>query len=387
MHVAWVMVVVLVVGFCLGCEAGPRGQIALPHGHKLLVSEVSVPSWWVSRPGEVGAFLERTVRRGEVRVLATSPGGRAVHAVVYGPAEPKLRGRANWNSALGARDPGAYYRRGVGVRKRPVVVILAGVHGQEMESMVAALSAIRVMEEGKDLAGRPAGALRTALRRLRLIVIPQANPDGRSRCPYDGWVGLPTEEMTRFGQGTRRDGSLYGWPGCKAVHPMRGDVGIFGAYFDDAGVNLMHDAWHAPMSETTAALLALAAAEGPDVLVNLHGHASPPAVLQAAYVPVAVKKEIASFAASYYARLDARQIPHGRVPAAGLDGPAGKVPPSLNLTSMLYHVGVALPMTFESPQGLADARKGFDYATILAVHHELFAAAADWACRRPVGGS
>ena len=32
-----------------------------------------------------------------------------------------------------------------------------------------------------------------------------------------------------FGQGTRRDGSLYGWPGCKAVHPMTGDVGIFGA--------------------------------------------------------------------------------------------------------------------------------------------------------------
>ncbi len=64
---------------------------------------------------------------------------------------------------------------------------------------------------------------------------------GVKRCPYDSFVGLPTEIMTKYGQGTRKDGSLYGWPGAKAVHPMKGDVKILGAYFNDDGINPMHD--------------------------------------------------------------------------------------------------------------------------------------------------
>ena len=216
---------------------------------------------------------------------------------------------------------------------------------------------------------------------MRLLVVPLANPDGRARCPYDGWVGLPTEEMHRWGQGTRGDGSLYGWPGCKAVHPMRGDVGILGAYYDDGGVNLMHDEWHAPMSDTTAALLRLAADEAPDVLLNLHGHESPPAVLGAAYVPEAVKHQIAAFATRCYHALEARGIPHGSVPAVGPDGPPGTPPPALNLTSAFFHAGVSLPMTFESPQGLTDGRVAFGYPAILALHHALFEAAAQWLCR------
>ncbi|MGB2822405.1 MAG: hypothetical protein WBF17_15575 [Phycisphaerae bacterium] len=383
MQIACVIACVLIVALCLGCDASGERDLRLPHGHKLLRSPTPVPRWWISRPDEVRSFLERTVRRGEMRLLATSPGGRGVHAVFYGRPEPHLRGKANWNSALAAGDPDAYYRRGPARRKRPVLVILAGVHGQEMEGMVAALSAISVMETGKDLTGRLQADLRGKLGRLRLIVIPLANPDGRARCPYDGWVALPTEEMTRFGQGTRRDGSLYGWPGCKAVHPMTGDVGILGAYFDDDGVNLMHDEWHAPMSGTTKALLGLVAGEGPDMLLNLHGHASPPAVLQTAYVPVATKRETSSFAESCYAALDAGQVPHGRVPTAGMDGLPGKVPPSFNLTSMFYHAGAALPMTFESPQGMKDARKPFDYPAILDLHHVLFGAAADWLSRPP----
>ena len=363
---------------CFGCERAGRPLGAVPPNRPLLEAPAPVPDWWQGRPDQARALLRRTVRRGELRVLSRSPGGRPVQVVCYGKAEPHLRGKANFNSAVAAREPDAYFRRAPGARKRPVLVILAGTHGQEMEGMVAALSAVSVVETGKDLAGRARPELRDTLRRLRLIVIPMANPDGRARCPYDGWVGLPTEEMTRYGQGTRTDGTLYGWPGCKAVHPMRGDVGIFGAYFDDAGVNLMHDEWHDPMSTTTKALLRLVAEEGPDLLLNLHGHAAPPAVLQTAYAPVSVKEQITAFARSYYAELKARSIRHGRVPRVAPDGPAGQCPPALNLTSMCYHAGAAVPITHESPQGLHDAPTAFDYATILDAHHALFAAAADW---------
>lgn len=159
---------------------------------------------------------------------------------------------------------------------------------------------------------------------------------------------------------------------------MHGDVGILGAYYDDNGVNLMHDAWHAPMSATTTALLGLVADEAPDLALNLHGHGSPPMVVEAAYVPMAVKAAMAAFAERFYEALEARHIPHHRLPRVEPDGQPGKPPPSLNLTSLCYHTGAALAMTVESPQGLSDALVAFDYPTLLALHHILFAAAADW---------
>lgn len=257
-------------------------------------------------------------------------------------------------------------------------MIVAGVHGAEVEGMVGALSAISIVETGTDQAGREQPELAEKLRRLRLIIVPVANPDGRARVPYDGWVGLPTAEMHRVGQGTRRDGSSYGWPGCKAVHPMCGDVGGLGGYFDDAGVNLVHDEWAAPMSETTRALLRLVHEEGPDMVLDWHSHENVPCVLQTAYVPQAVKEDVTRFATDYYAALDRADLPaHGTPPAPRADGPAGEVPPPFDMTSMFYHVGAALPITFESPHGLADGRAPFTYEQILQVHHVLLAAAAD----------
>ncbi|MFW6163750.1 MAG: M14 family zinc carboxypeptidase, partial [Planctomycetota bacterium] len=171
-------------------------------------SSVPIPPWWAGREEQIQAFLDNRVQRGEVRTLSTSPGGRPVRAVMYREAEPGLRGTANWGSALGAGQPDAFLRRAE--RQRPVLMILAGTHGQEMEGMVAALSLLSVMETGHDLRGQSQPALRESLDRLRLVVIPCANPDGRTRCPCDGWMGLPIAEMARWGQGTRLDGTPYG---------------------------------------------------------------------------------------------------------------------------------------------------------------------------------
>jgi len=341
----------------------------------LLESDVPVPEWWTTRVEQVDACIENEVSRGEVKVLATTPGGRPVYSVSYGEAEPELRGAANFNSALGARDPGAFFRREE--RKRPVLVVLGGVHGQEMENTAGTLSAVKLMETGVDISGRERPELVALFERLRLVLIPVANPDGRERVPYDGWVGLPTKDMTRIGQGTRSDGSSYGWPGCKAVHPMTGDVGGLGGYYDDAGVNLMHDEWPAPMSPVTAALLGLAREEGPDLVLNLHSHSARPTVLSTAYVPRAVEDEAARLAERAYGHFDAAGLEHGALPAAGLEHPGAEPPPAFNLTSALYHAGVALPVTFECPHGLADGVVPFGYDEILSIQHLLQRAAAE----------
>lgn len=342
----------------------------------LLTSDVPVPAWWTSRLDQIQDFLDAEVDPQNLRTLATSPGGRPVRGAFYGPGEPHLRGAANFNSALGGQNPDAYYRRTE--RKQPVLVILAGAHGQEVEGMIGALSAISIVETGMDLMGREQPALADKLRRLRLIVIPLANPDGRARVPYDGWVGLPGDEMHRAGQGTRRDGTNYGWPGCKIVHPMNGDVMNLGGYFNDEGVNLMHDEWSAPMSETTRALLKLVADEGPDMVLNCHSHGAPPSVLSIAYAPMAVKEQLAAFAQSYYERLRLASLPHGPVPQVKVDGSAGTMPPAMNLTAFLYHVGAALPMTFETPHGLSTRPEGYTYEQLLQIHHNLYEAASDW---------
>jgi len=343
---------------------------------RVLPSETPTPPWWTSREDQIQHFLETEIHAGTVREWSVSPGGRPVKLVEYGQPEPELRGQANFNSALGAGSPDAFFRRGAGARKRPVLLLMAGAHGAEVEGMIGCLSAIRIVESGRDLAGREQAQLAAKLARLRLLIVPLANSDGRARVPYDGWVGLTAEEMHRVGQGTRRDGSLYGWPGCKAVHPMRGDIGFLGSYFDDAGVNMMHDEWSAPMSNTTKAVLETIRREAPDIFINLHSHEAPPSVLPVAYVPTAIKHDLAEFAGALYTRFDDAGLAHGAVPPVRQDGPRGTTPPALNLTSMAWHAGAALSMTFESPHGFRDADVAFDYDQILQIHHILFEAAA-----------
>lgn len=337
------------------------------------MSDIAIPTWWTGRETDVRAVIDR-LTKGRVQTIAVSPGGRPVTCVTYGDAEPALRGPANFNSALGAFDPDAYVRRRE--RKRPVLMILAGVHGQEIEGIIGALSLITLLETGVDLRGQPQPALREALSQCRVIVVPLANPDGRARVPLDGFVGRTGETMHRLGQGTRRDGSLYGWPGCKAVHPMAGDVGILGGYFDDAGVNLMHDEWPNPMSATTSALCRLVRDEAPDLLLNLHSYEHAPGFLPIAYVPMSVKKQIRTFAERCADAWAALGMPSNQVPGVDPDGVEG-TPPALNQTGLFYHCGAALPLTFESPHGLSDEPDPFSYGQILDIHHALFRVAAE----------
>lgn len=342
----------------------------------LLLSEVPIPDWWRTKVSDIEHDVLHRIREGEVSELARSAGGRVIYRVNYGQNEPQLRGTANFNSAIGSGSEDAYMRKSE--RRYPVLMILAGVHGHEVEGMIAARQLFMIMEQGCDLRGRSQESLRQKLQQLRITVFPLLNPDGRSRVPYDGWCGLPQDEMTKYGQGTRKDGSLYRWRPSKAVHPMQGDVDILGGYFDDHGVNLMHDEWYAPMSRTTPALLKVVAAEGPDLLLNLHSYQSDAGVLQTNYVPKKTSSEILRFTSDYVYPW----IQHygGRVnalPSINDDtGRESKMLPSFNLTSMCYHAGATLSCTFESAHGILE--NPHTYEQIHDLHLGLLEAAVDY---------
>jgi hypothetical protein len=306
-----------------------------------------LPSFWTAGLEDVEREI-RSVVKGSVETIAVSPGGRPVRAVIYGEADD-LHSQANYGSAVGAGNA-AYYARKDATTK-PVILLLGPVHGQEIEGIVGLVNLIHVAETGKDHRGRGWPQLARRLASARVVIVPCPNPDGRARCPYDSFVGLPTRTMTKYGQGTRRDGSLWDWPGAKALHPMKGDVGILGAYFNDDGVNLMHDDFFLPMAKETEAILRLARREAPDMAVSLHSHEHPPVVLQTSYVPVFMKERIRDLSARLKIRYDEQGLPYGSVVAPQADDPRPGPRSSFNLTSALHHVSGAMAFTFECSHG------------------------------------
>ena len=254
---------------------------------------------------------------------------------------------------MGAGDPGYYARKREGTP--PVVLLIGPTHGQEMENIVGLVNLIRVAETGKDWRGQVWPRLRANLDRCRVLIVPVANPDGRARCPYDSFVGVPVNEMTRIGQGTRPDGTSWGWPGVKQRHPMREESELLGAYFNDRGINVMHDEFSAPMAAETRALLRLAREEAPDYILNLHSHGVAPEILRTAYVPRYCKETEARFATRLMERYRAAGLPAGSIPTPREDGKSYP-PPSFNLTSALHHVCGGVSMLFECWHGVKEAQ-------------------------------
>lgn len=313
------------------------------------ISQRRLPDFWVVDLNGLASRLE-SLDRGRATAICVTPGGRPMHLVSYGRKEPVTH-LANYNSAIGAREPSAYMDKAA--RKKPVVFFVGPVHGHEVEALTGLVNLIQIMETGKDLRGKDQTSLRQLGDRCRLLIIPAGNPDGVARFEPRSLQGMTGEDLRFWGQGTWKDDTLCGWPGCKRQHPMTGDnVGFLGGYFNDAGINPMHDEFFAPMGPEAPAILKVAIEEGPDLVVSLHSHEPAPALLRPAYVPTEVQQDIRSLAAKYYALLDKRNLPHDSPFEARPEG--GKNSESFNLTSALHHVCGAGSFTFECPHGLSD---------------------------------
>jgi hypothetical protein len=307
-----------------------------------------LPEFWVGTVEDLpGRWAKLSL--GEVRQIAESPGGRPLHLISYGQHEPVAH-RANFNSAIGGRDAASYLDKAA--RRKPVVYFVGPVHGHEVEGLTGLVNLIEILETGRDLRGREQPALRELAGRCRLLIVPAGNPDGTVRFEPQAIHGMPLDEFQFWGQGSWKDGSIAFWPGSKRQHPFVGpEIGWMGCYFNDKGINPMHDEFFAPMSTEAPAILQVALKEGPDLAVSLHSHGSNPAVLRPAYVPLEIQEQVRIVAGQVYELLDARGLPHGGLPDVQPEG--GENPASFNLVSAVYHVSGAVPFTFECPHGVA----------------------------------
>ena len=250
-------------------------------------------------------------------------------------------------------DPSAYLDKDA--RKKPVISFVGPVHGHEVEALTGLVNLIHVMETGHDLRGRDQGQLRELGRRCRLLILPAGNPDGIARFEPRTAFGMTRDEFQFWRQGTWHDDKIAYWLDSKRQHPRIGpEIGFLGCYFNDAGINPMHDEFFAPMSTEAPAILKAAMHEGPDLAVSLHSHEAAPALLRPAYVPLEEQQRVIALAERSYALLAARGLPHGKSFTAQAE--SGPRPASFNLVSALYHVSGATSFTFECPHGI-DAPK------------------------------
>ena len=318
---------------------------------KARIPKRTLPPFWVGGMDTLKKRLAK-VRIGALQEIAQSPGNRPMVLVSYGQREP-VSHKANFNSAVGGRQVSAYMDKQA--RQRPVILFVGPVHGHEVEALTGLVNLIKIMETGQDLRAKQYRELRELGRRCRLLIIPAGNPDGIARMEPRALQGMGLNDVRFWGQGTWSDHRFCGWPQSKRQHPMQGsNVGFLGCYFNDEGINPMHDEFFQPMGPEAPAILNLALEEGPDLAVSLHSHASIPALLRPAYVTMEQQESVVQLAEQCYALLRERGLPFGGVFKAKPEG--GTHPSSFNLTSALFHVSGASSFTFECPHGLNDAR-------------------------------
>lgn len=313
-------------------------------------NNLDIPEFFKSKLSEIQNEVEN-VKLGDVKTIATSPGGLPVYAVFYG-AKENFHSQANYNSAVAARNTDFYAKKDS--TTKPVIFFVGPVHGHEVEGMAGLINLIHIAETGKDYRGKDWSSLKNKIEQCRTIIIPCGNPDGRKRCPYNSFIGIPTTIMTKYGQGTHKNGTSWGWPLAKSLHPMKDDVGILGAYFNDDGINIMQDEYFKPMAKETEAILEIARNEAPDITVSLHSHENKPVILQPAYVPMYMKKQVHNLALRVnqrYKNADLAYFPDDWFWTPTPDDEVFPPKTTFNLISALHHISGTMDFTFECSHG------------------------------------
>lgn len=328
--------------------------------------DIELPVYWKTTLKEVEDALA-LVKKGTVTKVYDSAGGRPIYRVEYGKSNLKP-GTANLSSALGAHRPDCYADKS-GADYVPTILLVGCVHGGEFEGTCAMLNLIKIIETGTDYAGVAFDELRELASKVHLVMIPMANPDGRSHIPFNTFVGKSMEELRYFNQGTWKDGSLAGWPECKMRHPIKPYVDYLGGYFNDDGVNMMHEEFiGGKLSTGTQAVLDSCRNDAPDFAVLFHGGSNTTScMLDTAYGSLKSKEEVFELATIIKGKCDEAGVRYWVAPIS--KGEEKDPATSFNLPSAMHHCCGTPCVTYESNQGLTDHGKTiYDHDEIYKVH-------------------
>jgi len=324
--------------------------------------EAQVPVYWKTTLEDVEETL-KIVKRGTVAEIARSAGNRPIYRVEYGKSNVKL-GTANCSSALGARDL-KYFADKTGEDYVPTVLLAGCIHGGEFEGTMAVLNLIKLMETGTDFAGCEQPELLELANKVHLILIPIIQPDGRARIPFASFVGKTFYDLRYYNQGTWKNGELCGWPGCKMIHPIKDHCDVLGAYFNDDGINMMHEDYFGKISNETKALFDICRNDAPDFSILLHGGTNAKCGI---LPPDFTTKEALDAALEVSEAIKVRAEAEGMRYLVYNTGTIGN---ALSLQTAMHHLCGGVAVTYESNQGLTDAPGSPDTHDQIYRHHVL----------------
>lgn len=326
------------------------------------VNMVDIPDYWRGSVDDVAETI-KLVKKGEVEVLCHTPGGRPVTLIRYGKKND-LKRTANYSSALGAGNF-KHYADKTGDDYVPTVCLIGAEHGGEFEGVVAINNLIKNIETGTDYNGDENPELMEAISGVNLVIIPCLNMDGRARIPLRTMAGQTHEGFRYYSQGTWNNGELCYYPACKAVHPLGDKCEFIGGYFNDDGVNVVHDNFFFPMAEETKALLRVADEYVPDISLHLHGGSnSASQFYQFDYMPRGVKDRIRALSEMLneeHIKRGLEKLYYNR-PVVGNEDTYEKCPPSFNIQCAWTAICGEPAIVYESNQGLyfEEGRYGWD---------------------------
>ncbi len=335
------------------------------------------PDFWITRLDEIDEAA-KSAKIAKVSELLPSAGGRKIYLFEYGTDNVKM-GKANLSSALGAHDY-TYYADKTADDYVPTLFLVGCVHGGEFEGTAAIMNLIKLMETGTDYAGNKNDKLVETCKKLHLLLIPMANPDGRSHIPFDNFVGHSEYDLRYYNQGTWRDGSLCGWPDCKKAHPIKDHVDYLGGYYNDDGINMMHDFFFGDMSNETKNLLDICSNRAPDISVLLHGGTNSATHLTRlgygsgktnAMMYDIARKMHTNYAKEGFPAADGRGI-------LGNAADNAENPISFNLNSAMHHCSGTPSITYECNQGITDNGYYEDEWEIYRTHMIFFETVTEW---------
>jgi hypothetical protein len=302
------------------------------------------PDYYLTRLDELDAFLA-TLERGSVREVGASAGGRPIHAVAWGEKEEIAR-TAPLVAALSARKPETFY----GQTSRQTLMIVSTIHGGEMESIAGVANLMHVLETGEDLKGVAWPAIAECAGKLRVVIVPCANPDGRAHIPDDrddptAWT---EDENVEWRHGRYANGELAHWPGSKAPLPARAeDYRFMGGYFNDARVIPDYGYFlGAALDPEAHALLALALEEHADCVLDLHScETGPFMIVGDRCLPEFLREAQFRIDGAFRQKLRDRDLgPRPWTVTAGGE--------AMDLRALYWHAAGALPLIFEAPNGM-----------------------------------
>ena len=337
-------------------------------------SKTERPDYWKTRLDEVDSIM-KTVQKGKVSVITKSAGGRDVYLVEYGEKQDFHR-TANYSSAMGAGSSKHFADRS---GKKPVVLLIGAEHGGETEGTAAILNFIQMIETGKDFRNYINPFLAECINNCRLLMIPVANPDGRARMPFDTFHGMNYEQFRHWGQGRWKDGTLCEYPACKTIHPIKDHVSFLGTYYNDDGINIVHDDFFGEKANETRAIFEISERESPDVTIHLHGGGSViNEIDHADHMPLYAKEWVQELKMRVKAETDKLGLP-------SLINQIRKEdfcpPRTFNLFSALHFLCGTISILYESNQGLNLTGEReldpawetvFSFEEILILHYVLF---------------